>query len=224
MKYGYARVSTKEQDETRQLEMLMKSGVEKDKIFIEKRSGKDFKSREIWKNLLAEIEAEDIITVTSLDRLGRNYEEVTEMYKKLIRKNIKLEVLDFPILSTTTTTGKKGIEYKLIQEISLAVLSYVAENERKNLKKRQREAYNNLERDKKGRLISRKKGVVCGRPNLIENLSKRQKEQIQLWIDKKLKLKECVELTKLSRATLYRIKENWLTSEAEKTEKGEKNE
>lgn len=219
MKYGYARVSTKEQDETRQLEMLKKSGIEEDKIFIEKRSGKDFKSREIWKNLLAEIEAEDIITVTSLDRLGRNYEEVTEMYKKLIRKNIKLEVLDFPILSTTTT-GKKGIEYKLIQEISLAVLSYVAENERKNLRKRQREAYNNLERDTKGRLISRKKGVVCGRPNAIENLSKRQEEQIRLWIDKKLKLRECIELTKLSRATLYRIKENWLTSEA----KGEKNE
>lgn len=220
MKYGYARVSTKEQDETRQLEMLKKSGVEEDKIFIEKRSGKDFKSRTVWKNLLAEIEAEDIITVTSLDRLGRNYEEVTEMYKKLIRKNIKLEVLDFPILSTTTT-GKKGIEYKLIQEISLAVLSYVAENERKNLKKRQREAYNNLERDKKGRLISRKKGVVCGRPNVIENLSKRQKEQIQLWIDKKLKLKECIELTKLSRATLYRVKENWLTSEKEKGEKND---
>lgn len=217
MKYGYARVSTKEQDETRQLEMLMKNGVEKDKIFIEKKSGKDFKNRKIWKNLLAEIEAEDIITVTSLDRLGRNYEEVTEMYKKLIRKKIKLEVLDFPILSTTTE--KKGIEYKLIQEISLAVLSYVAENERKNLKKRQKEAYENLERDTKGRLISRKKGVVCGRPNLIENLTKRQKQQIQLWIDKKLKLKECIELTKLSRATLYRVKENWLTSEA----KGEKN-
>ena len=219
MKYGYARVSTKEQDETRQLEMLKKSGVEEDKIFIEKRSGKDFKSRTVWKNLLAEIEAEDIITVTSLDRLGRNYEEVTEMYKKLIRKNIKLEVLDFPILSTTTT-GKKGIEYKLIQEISLAVLSYVAENERKNLRKRQREAYNNLERDTKGRLISRKKRVVCGRPNAIENLSKRQEEQIRLWIDKQLQLRECIELTKLSRATLYRIKENWLTSEA----KGEKNE
>lgn len=218
MKYGYARVSTKEQDETRQVELLMKNGVEEDKIFIEKKSGKDFKNRSIWKNLLAEIEAEDIITVTSLDRLGRNYEEVTEMYKKLIRKNIKLEVLDFPILSTTGKKGK-GIEYKLIQEISLAVLSYVAENERKNLKKRQREAYNNLERDKKGRLISRKKGVVCGRPNVIENLNKRQKEQIQLWIDKKLKLKECIELTKLSRATLYRIKEKWLTSEA----KGEKN-
>lgn len=218
MKYGYARVSTKEQDETRQLEMLMKNGVEKDKIFIEKKSGKDFKNRSIWKNLLAEIEAEDIITVTSLDRLGRNYEEVTEMYKKLIRKNIKLEVLDFPILSTTTE--KKGIEYKLIQEISLAVLSYVAENERKNLKKRQKEAYENLERDTKGRLISRKKGVVCGRPNAFENLTKRQKEQIKLWIEKKLKLKECVGLTKLSRATLYRIKEKWLTSEAE----GEKNE
>lgn len=219
MKYGYARVSTKEQDETRQLEMLKKSGVEEDKIFIEKKSGKDFKNRNIWKNLLAEIEVNDTIVVTSLDRLGRNYEEVTEMYKKLIKKNIKLEVLDFPILSTTSE--KKGIEYKLIQEISLAVLSYVAENERKNLKKRQREAYNNLERDKKGRLISRKKGVVCGRPNVIENLSKRQKEQIQLWIDKKLKLKECIELTKLSRATLYRIKEKWLTSEAGKGEKNE---
>lgn len=204
MKYGYARVSTKEQDETRQLEMLINNGVEKDKIFIEKKSGKDFKNRSIWKNLLAEIEVNDTIVVTSLDRLGRNYEEVTEMYKKLIKKNIKLEVLDFPILSTTTE--KKGIEYKLIQEISLAVLSYVAENERKNLKKRQREAYENLERDKKGRLVSRKKGTVCGRPNALENLTGRQKQHIQLWIDKKLKLKECIELTKLSRATLYRIK------------------
>lgn len=204
MKYGYARVSTTEQDETRQIEALLKAGVERENIFTEKKSGKDFRGRPVWRNLLAEAVIGDIVVITSLDRMGRNYDELVKMYQKLIKKGIGLEVLDFPMLSTTT--GKPEAEHKLIQQIALAILGYVAENERKNLRRRQREAYNSLERDSKGRLISRKKGVICGRPNLRENLSKRQKENINLWLEKKLKTRECIELTKLSRTTLYRIK------------------
>mgnify|MGYP006887163774 FL=1 len=207
MKYGYARVSTSEQDETRQVEMLLKAGVEMKNITIEKKSGKDFKNRTGWKNLLAEMVIDDIVVITSLDRMGRNYDELVKMYQKLIEKGIGIEVLDFPMLSTTT---KREDEYKLIQQIALAVLSYVAENERKTMKKRQRQGYDNLEKDEKGRLISRKKGVVCGRPNLIENLTERQKQLIKQWIAKTLKTNECLELTKISRSSLYRIKKEML--------------
>lgn len=208
MRYGYARVSTTEQDETRQVEMLLKAGVEMKNITIEKKSGKDFKNRSGWKNLLAEMVIDDIVVITSLDRLGRNYDELVKMYQKLIEKGIGIEVLDFPMLSTTA--GKREDEYKLIQQIALAVLSYVAENERKAMKKRQRQGYDNLEKDKKGRLISRKKGTVCGRPNLLENLTERQKELIKQWIAKTLKTSECLELTKISRSSLYRIKKEML--------------
>lgn len=207
MKYGYARVSTSEQDETRQVEMLLKAGVEAKNITIEKKSGKDFKNRTGWKSLLAEMVIGDIVVITSLDRMGRNYDELVKMYQKLIEKGIGIEVLDFPMLSTTT---KREDEYKLIQQIALAVLSYVAENERKTMKKRQRQGYDNLEKDEKGRLISRKKGVVCGRPNLIENLTERQKQLIKQWIAKTLKTNECLELTKISRSSLYRIKKEML--------------
>ena len=207
MKYGYARVSTSEQDETRQVEMLLKAGVEAKNITIEKKSGKDFKNRTGWKSLLAEMVIGDIVVITSLDRLGRNYDELVKMYQKLIEKGIGIEVLDFPMLSTTT---KREDEYKLIQQIALAVLSYVAENERKTMKKRQRQGYDNLEKDEKGRLISRKKGTVCGRPNLIENLTERQKQLIKQWIAKTLKTNECLELTKISRSSLYRIKKEML--------------
>lgn len=214
MRYGYARVSTSEQDETRQVEMLLKAGVEEKNITIEKKSGKDFKNRKGWKDLLAEMVINDTVVITSLDRMGRNYDELVKMYQKLIDKGISLEILDFPMLSTTA--GKKQeTEYKLIQQIALAVLSYVAENERKAMKKRQRQGYDNLEKDAKGRLISRKKGVPCGRPNLYENLSERQKELIKQWIAKTLKTSECLELTKISRSSLYRIKKEMLENNNE---------
>lgn len=208
MRYGYARVSTTEQDETRQVEMLIKAGVEKKNITIEKKSGKDFKNRTGWKNLLAEMVINDTVVITSLDRMGRNYDELVKMYQKLNDKGVRLEILDFPMLSTTGE--KTETEYKLIQQIALAVLSYVAENERKAMKKRQKQGYDNLEKDEKGRLISRKKGTVCGRPNLFENLTERQKELIKQWIAKTLKTNECLELTKISRSSLYRIKREML--------------
>lgn len=213
MKYGYARVSTLEQDETRQVEMLLQAGVEMENITIEKKSGKDFKNRKGWKDLLADMVINDTVVITSLDRMGRNYDELVKMYQKLADKGINLEILDFPMLSTTK--GKQETEYKLIQQIALAVLSYVAENERKAMKKRQRQGYDNLEKDAKGRLISRKKGVPCGRPNLLENLSERQKELIKQWIAKTLKTSECLELTKISRSSLYRIKKEMLENNNE---------
>lgn len=219
MRYGYARVSTAEQDETRQVEMLLKAGVEEENITIEKKSGKDFKNRKGWKDLLAEMVINDTVVITSLDRMGRNYDELVKMYQKLIDKGIRLEILDFPMLSTT---GKKQeTEYKLIQQIALAVLSYVAENERKAMKKRQRQGYDNLEKDAKGRFISRKKGVPCGRPNLLENLSSRQKELIKQWIAKTLKTSECLELTKISRSSLYRIKKEMLENNENEKEKND---
>ena len=219
MKYGYARVSTREQDEKRQVEAIKMKGVEEENIIIEKASGKNFIDRKEWQNLMAKVVVNDVIVVKSLDRLGRNNEEIKKTFELLAKKQVYLEFIDNEILNTKADNEADKISKKLIQPIILHLLGYFAEREREMIKERQAEAYKQLEVDNKGRKLSNKKKdkfgnkKICGRPNLIENLSKRQKEQIQLWIDKKLKLKECVGLTKLSRATLYRVKENWLTSE-----------
>lgn len=225
MKYGYARVSTREQDEKRQVEAIKTKGVEEENIIIEKASGKNFIDRQEWQKLMARVVVDDVIVVKSLDRLGRNNEEIKKTFELLAKKQVYLEFIDNEILNTKADNEADKISKKLIQPIILHLLGYFAEREREMIKERQAEAYRQLEVDSKGRKLSNKKKdkngnkKICGRPNLIENLTKRQKQQIQLWIDKKLKLKECIELTKLSRATLYRVKENWLTSEA----KGEKN-
>ena len=116
-----------------------------------------------------------------------------------------MEFIEQPILNTA---NKSELEMELLHPIILHLLGYFAEKERVKIRQRQREAYNVLETDKKGRKISRKKGKVVGRPNKIENLTTEQKRYIKAWIDKSIKLRDCIKLTGLSSATLYRIKQN----------------
>ena len=106
---------------------------------------------------------------------------------------------------------------ELLHPIILHLLGYFAEKERVKIRQRQREAYNVLETDKKGRKISRKKGKVVGRPNKIENLTTEQKRYVKAWIDKSIKLRDCIKLTGLSSATLYRIKQNMGNVDKRKT-------
>ena len=154
---------------------------------------------------MAKVIVNDIIVIKELDRLGRNNNEIKDTFELLKNKRVFLEFIEQPILNTA---NKSKLEMELLHPIILHLLGYFAEKERVKIRQRQREAYNVLETDKKGRKISRKKGKVVGRPNKIENLTTEQKRYIKAWIDKSIKLRDCIKLTGLSSATLYRIKQN----------------
>ena len=187
MKYGYLRVSTNTQDETRQREALKKYGVLEENIYLDKASGKNFIDRTEWQKLLVKVIIGDIIVIKELDRLGRNNAEIKETFILLKNKGVYLEFLDQPLLNTT---NKSQIEIELVQPIILHLLGYFAEKEREKIKIRQKEAYDSLEKDSKGRKISRKKNKVVGRPNKIEKILQDNNEIIKLWIEKKLQLKK----------------------------------
>ena len=191
MKYGYLRVSTNTQDETRQREALKKYGVLEENIYLDKASGKNFIDRTEWQRLLVKVIIGDIIVIKELDRLGRNNAEIKETFILLKNKGVYLEFLDQPLLNTT---NKSQIEIELVQPIILHLLGYFAEKEREKIKIRQKEAYDSLEKDSKGRKISRKKNKVVGRPNKIEKILQDNSEIIKLWIEKKITTKKTLEI------------------------------
>ena len=203
MKYGYLRVSTNTQDETRQREALKKYGVLEENIYLDKASGKNFIDRTEWQRLLVKVIIGDIIVIKELDRLGRNNAEIKETFILLKNKGVYLEFLDQPLLNTT---NKSQIEIELVQPIILHLLGYFAEKEREKIKIRQKEAYDSLEKDSKGRKISRKKNKVVGRPNKIEKILQDNSEIIKLWIEKKITTKKTLEILNISRSSLFRIK------------------
>ncbi len=134
--YGYARVSTRVQKEDRQLAALMQFGVEKEHIVVEKQSGKDF-DRPLYKGLLEKMRAHDVLVVKSIDRLGRNYEEILEQWAYLTKElGISIVVLDMPLLDTREGRDLTGT---LVADIVLQLLSYVAQTERDFMRQRQAE-------------------------------------------------------------------------------------
>ena len=203
MKYGYLRVSTNTQDETRQREALKKYGVLEENIYLDKASGKNFIDRTEWQKLLVKVIIGDIIVIKELDRLGRNNAEIKETFILLKNKGVYLEFLDQPLLNTT---NKSQIEIELVQPIILHLLGYFAEKEREKIRTRQKEAYDSLEKDSKGRKISRKKNKAVGRPNKIEKILQDNSEIIKLWIEKKITTKKTLEILNISRSSLFRIK------------------
>lgn len=203
MKYGYIRVSTKSQDETRQLEALKKVGVLKENIFIDKSTGSNFIGRNEWQKLMAKIIIGDTIVIKELDRLGRNNIEIKETFELIQKKGAFLEFLEQPLLNTS---NKSKIEQELLQPLVLHLLGYFAEKENEKRKNRQIEAYASLEKDEKGRMISRKKNKVLGRPNKSENLTTEQKRYIKAWIDGSIKISDCIKNTDIKKTTLYKIK------------------
>lgn len=151
MIYGYVRVSTKEQNEDRQVISMKDYGIQNDKIFIDKQSGKDF-NRTNYKRLLKGLKPDDVLVIKSIDRLGRNYNEIIEQWRVLTKvKNADIVVLDMPILDTTKNKDLLGT---LISDLVLQLLSYVAENERINIRQRQAE----------GIAAAKARGVKFGRP------------------------------------------------------------
>ncbi len=152
-KYGYMRVSTKEQNEDRQRLALLEAGVPKGQIFMDKQSGKDF-NRSQYQRLLRRLDEHSVLFVKSIDRLGRNYSDLNEQWRIITKeKGADIVVIDMPLLDTRR---EKNLLGTFISDIVLALFSYVAENERTNIKQRQAE----------GIAAAKAKGVQFGRPPL----------------------------------------------------------
>ena len=166
MKYGYARVSTVNQKEDRQLDELIAHGIAKGHIFTDKQSGKDFERKQYIK-LCKTLKKGDLIVIKRLDRFGRNYSEIQEERRKLTKKKgADIVVLDMPLLDTTKS---KDLLDTFISDIVLQLLSFVAENERYNILKRQAE----------GIAAAKKRGVRFGRPAMV--IPHNYAENYKLW-------------------------------------------
>lgn len=149
--YGYIRVSSRDQNEDRQMVALKEVDVIDKNIFMDKQSGKDF-NRPQYRKLLRKMKKEDLLYVKSIDRLGRNYEEIIQQWRELTKeKGIDIVVLDMPLLDTRRGKDLMGT---FLSDIVLQVLSFVAENERSNIRQRQAE----------GIAAAKAKGVRFGRP------------------------------------------------------------
>ena len=149
--YGYIRVSSRDQNEDRQMIALKEVDVIEKNIFMDKQSGKDF-NRPQYRKLLRKMKKEDLLYVKSIDRLGRNYEEIIQQWRELTKeKGIDIVVLDMPLLDTRRGKDLMGT---FLSDIVLQVLSFVAENERSNIRQRQAE----------GIAGAKAKGVRFGRP------------------------------------------------------------
>ena len=149
--YGYARVSTLRQNEDRQLQALEAAGVRLENVFVDKQSGKDFE-REQYNALLNALRPTDVLYVKSIDRLGRNYREILAQWQILTKElGVDVAVLDMPLLDTRRGKDLLGT---FISDVVLQILSFVAENERANIRQRQRE----------GIEAAKTRGVKFGRP------------------------------------------------------------
>lgn len=135
MKYGYVRVSTKEQNVDRQLTAILKDKIEMKRIYIDKASGKDF-NRKKYKKLIKKLKEGDELYIKSIDRLGRNYDEIIKEWNTITKeKKADIVVLDFPLLDTRTKVN--DLTGKFIADIVLQILSYVAQIKRENIHQRQ---------------------------------------------------------------------------------------
>ena len=133
MVYGYVRVSAKDQNEDRQIIAMREVGVSEINIYMDKQSGKDFKRKQ-YKRLVRKMKKDDLLYIKSIDRLGRNYEEIIEQWRHLTKeKRIDIIVLDMPLLDTRRGKDLMGT---FLSDIVLQVLSFVAENERSNIRQR----------------------------------------------------------------------------------------
>ena len=151
--YGYMRVSSKEQNEDRQRIALIEMGVQEKNIYMDKQSGKDFERKQ-YKKLLRKLDENSVLFIKSIDRLGRNYSDLNEQWRIITKeKKADIVVIDMPILDTRR---EKNLLGTFISDIVLALLSYVAENERINIKQRQAE----------GIAAAKARGVKFGRPPL----------------------------------------------------------
>ena len=212
MLYGYARVSSREQNLDRQITALLDAGVIERNIFKEKKSGKNFK-REEYQNLLNTLKVGDTLIITELDRLGRNMAEVEREYTRItVDRGCYIKIIKEDFLSTSELAENK-IYKDMIQPILLKVISYMAQTEREKILERQQMAYNSMQLDEKGRMISNRTGKVIGRQAKYETLKEDEKKLIKDWINGKISCLRVSKILTISRPTLYKIKNQYLEEE-----------
>ena len=187
--YGYIRVSSTDQNEDRQRVALGQKDILPRNIYTDKQSGKDFE-RPRYRELVKRLRPGDLVYILSIDRLGRNYKEIQEQWRILTKiKDVDICVIDMPLLDTRTAKDLMGT---FIADLVLQILSFVAENERVNIKKRQEQ----------GIAAAKAKGVRFGRPEkpVPEDFS----EIVRRWERQELNIKDVLLLCGMSNASLYR--------------------
>ena len=187
--YGYIRVSSLEQNEERQLVAMRKLKIPKSHIYIDKKSGKDF-VRPKYQELLKKISEGDVLYILSIDRLGRNYEEIQNQWRILTKeRKVDICVIDMPLLDTRQGKDLMGT---FIADLVLQILSFVAQNERENIRKRQEQ----------GIAAAKAKGVRFGRPEVpvpgnFESI-------VRDWEKGKISPKDAIRMSNMSESTFYR--------------------
>lgn len=188
MIYGYARVSSTDQNLDRQLEAFGKVVI--DKVFADKMSGKNF-DREEYQKMKKVLKIGDTLYIKSIDRLGRNYDMIIDEWREITHNiGADIVVLDMPLLDTRDK--EKGLTGKFISDLVLQILSYVAETERNNIKQRQAE----------GIRIAKEKGIHLGRPKL--ELPSNFMELAGKWRDNKIPILDALKQTNMNKSTFYK--------------------
>lgn len=187
--FGYIRVSCKEQNEARQVIALKAYGILQSRIYMDKQSGKDF-NRPAYKRLMEKIKEGDLLVVKSIDRLGRNYEEILEQWRYITKeKKVNIKVLDMELLDTGRDRDLTGT---LISDIILQILSYVAQTERENIRQRQAE----------GIAAARARGVRFGRmPHMVPD---NFREVCTCWEMGEISSRQAAKLLHTSQSTFLR--------------------
>lgn len=187
--YGYVRVSSKDQNEDRQLIAMEDMDIPKKNIYVDKQSGKDF-NRPMYKKLVRKLKENDILYIKSIDRLGRNYEEILEQWRIITKeKKVDIVVIDMPLLDTRR---EKGLLGTFIADLVLQILSYVSETERVTTKQRQRE----------GIEAAKLKGVRFGRPS--KDYPDDWDELVEKYEQGEMTAIEVAEICNITTTTFYR--------------------
>lgn len=190
MNYAYIRVSSVTQNIARQLEEINKFDVAKRNIFVDKQSGKDF-NRKNYKRLIKKLRKDDLLIIKSIDRLGRNYREIGEQWKYITKdKNVNIYVIDMPMLDTRKSPDNLwGV---FVTDLVLQLLSFIAENERINIKQRQAE----------GIKIAKRNGVKFGRPSF--SVSENFIKCLRKYKSKEMNIDDILSIFKISKSTFYK--------------------
>ena len=186
--FAYIRVSSRDQSENRQLDSL--KGLKIDEIVIEKASGKNFVSREKYQQMKSLLRSSDLLVVKSIDRFGRNYTQICKEWESIINMGVDIQVLDMPILNTRN--NQNGLTGRLITDIVLKLLGYVAERERENIKTRQAE----------GITSAKLRGVKFGRPKT--DIPKDFIRCYELYKQGLIKVKDVMSMCNIAKSTFYK--------------------
>ena len=190
--FAYIRVSTREQNGNRQLDSL--AGLKIDEIIVEKVSGKNFVGREKYQQMKSQLRKGDLLIVKSIDRFGRNYSQICKEWESIINLGVDIQVLDMPILNTRD--NQNGSTGRLITDIVLKLLGYVAERERDNIKTRQAE----------GIVSAKSRGVKFGRP--LGEIPKDFIRCYELYKQGLIKVKDVMSMCNIAKSTFYKYEKS----------------